>query len=87
MAIAGLLLSNGILIYSGYIIKRKLKENTQKLAIFRPFNVYVQLRKLIKGISKGSDRKNYERILSFLNWTLIFSVVLIIIGVFIAVLG
>ena len=85
MSATGFLLSNGLLLYSGYIIKSKLKENSQKLAIFRPFNVYSQLRKLIKGTSGSSDRKNYERILSFLNWSLIFSVAMIITGVFMAV--
>jgi hypothetical protein len=87
MTIAGLLLSNGLLLYSGYIIKHKLKENTQKLAILRPFNIYFQLRKLIKGTSKGSDRKNYEKIGSFLNGSLIFSVAMIMAGILLAVLA
>ncbi|MES2798988.1 MAG: hypothetical protein V4638_03160 [Bacteroidota bacterium] len=86
--ITGLVINNGFFIYSYYRISNRLKKSDYRISKspFMPLSFYFQFRRLIQYTNDIEEKESHQKVLLLLNWSMIISIALMIIGFQIALL-
>lgn len=80
LALIGLVANNGLIIWFYFRIRKVLKKNGIKPGGFPLLAFYFQFRLLIKSLVSLKQQEEYQRILNMLRWSMITTIVLMVLG-------
>lgn len=84
LMIVGLVLNNGLIIYFYFKIIAVLKENNIKPGVFPPLTFYVKFKLLSTTVFNRKKRKEFQKIRTFMRWSMIVTVMIMILGTLLA---
>jgi hypothetical protein len=91
LLITGLVLNTAIFIFSYYKIVAVIHEQQEKKGYekksFPVIRFIFRFRKVLKEITEEEHEQNFELIISFLKWTLLIAVVMILLGLLLFLIG
>jgi hypothetical protein len=89
--VTGLVLNTAIFIFSYYKIVTVIHEQQEKKGYekksFPVIRFVFRFRKVLKELTEGEEEHNFELVISFLKWTLLLAVILIILGLVLFLVG
>ena len=89
--VTGLVLNTAIFIFSYYKIVTVINEQQEKKGYekksFPVIRFIFRFRKVLKELTEDEQEHNFELVISFLKWTLLVAVVMIIVGLLLFLVG
>ena len=89
--VTGLVLNTAIFIFSYYkivaVIRQEQEEKGYEKKSFPVIRFVFRFRKVIKELTEGEEHQHFELVISFLKWSLLLAVVMIILGLLMFLLG
>jgi len=95
LMIIGLVLNSAIFIFSYYkivaVIHQQQEENDKnkehEKKSFPVIRFVFRFRKVLKELTEGEEHQNFELVITFLKWTLLLAVIMIILGLLLFLVG
>lgn len=91
LMITGLVLNTAIFIFSYYKIVTVIHEQQEKKGYekksFPVIRFIFRFRKVLKELTEDEHEQSFELIITFLKWTLLLAVIMIIVGLLLFLIG
>ncbi|MNK01861.1 hypothetical protein D3C87_196730 [compost metagenome] len=91
LMVIGLVLNTAIFIFSYYkivaVLQKEQDEKGYEKKSFPVIRFIFRFRKVLKELTEGEEKQNFELIIAFLKWTLLIAVVMIVLGLLLFLFG